>query len=87
MAVITGLTRGGTVWTPEFLDAVDGEKCIACGRCFKICGRGVLELIPRGEDGDEEGGKVMSVATPYNCIGCGACSRACSKKSLRFVEI
>jgi len=87
MATVTGITRGGSSWTPKFLDTVDVEKCIACGRCFKICGRGVLELIPRDEDGDDESGKVMSVAGPDNCIGCEACSRACSKKCLGFVEV
>jgi Nif-specific ferredoxin III len=87
MPTITGLTRGGSVWTPRFVDSIDEENCIACGRCFKICGRGALQLVPRGEDGDEEGGKVMAIAAPGNCIGCEACYRACTKKCLGFVEV
>jgi Nif-specific ferredoxin III len=87
MATITGLTRGGAVWVPKFLESIDPEKCIACGRCFKVCDRTVLELVPRADDGDDESGKVMSVAQADDCIGCGACSRACSKKSLSFVEV
>ncbi|MDA8098945.1 MAG: 4Fe-4S binding protein, partial [Nitrospiraceae bacterium] len=35
---ITGTTRGGKSWTPRFVDAIDQEKCIGCGRCYKVCG-------------------------------------------------
>jgi Nif-specific ferredoxin III len=84
---ITGTTRGGKPWTPTFVESIDGEKCIACGRCFKICGRTILELVPRTEDGDDEGNKVMSVAHPDDCIGCTACARACVKKCLSFVRV
>lgn len=78
-------TRGGREWTPVFLDKIDYEKCIGCGRCFKVCGREVLELIEKpfeGEDeyGDNMGNMVMSVKCSDDCIGCGACSRVCPKK-------
>ena len=42
MAVLTGKTRDGKDWTPTFADAIDMEKCIGCGRCFKACSRKVL---------------------------------------------
>jgi Nif-specific ferredoxin III len=87
MATITGLTKGGAVWVPKFLEAIDPEKCIACGRCFKVCARTVLELVPRTDDGDDEGNKVMAAAHPDDCIGCSACSRVCAKKSLSFAEV
>ena len=87
MSPITGTTRGGKPWTPTFVDAIDGEKCIACGRCYKICGRSVLELVPRTADGDDEGNKVMSPAQSDNCIGCTACARACVKKALSFARV
>jgi Nif-specific ferredoxin III len=85
MSPITGTTRGGKPWTPKFVDAIDVEKCIGCGRCFKVCGCEVLELIEKpfsGDDeyGDDMGNKVMSVAHPENCIGCEACARTCTKK-------
>ena len=48
--IITGLTLGGTPWTPEFVTALDPKKCIGCGRCFKVCPRDVLDLIVRGEE-------------------------------------
>jgi Nif-specific ferredoxin III len=85
MSPINGTTRGGKPWTPKFVDAIDVEKCIGCGRCFKVCGYEVLELIEKpftGDDeyGDDMGNKVMSVAHPENCIGCEACARTCTKK-------
>lgn len=83
----------GATWTPTFVAALDEEKCIGCGRCFKVCPRGVLELVGLNEDGerirvdmdddddDEEyEKKVMTIARQELCIGCTACSRICPKK-------
>ena len=47
MDPITGLTRGGTAWTPEFVLELDGKKCIGCGRCYKVCPRDVFDLVER----------------------------------------
>ncbi len=87
MAVLTGLTFGGNTWTPKFAQSIDPDKCIGCGRCFKVCGYNVLSLKAMNEEGefvddeddDEIEKKVMVVAYPENCIGCEACSRICPK--------
>ena len=39
------LTRGGTPWDPQFVTAINQKTCIGCGRCFKVCGRNVLQLV------------------------------------------
>ena len=82
----------GETWTPTFVAALDQEKCIGCGRCFKVCPRGVLELVGLNADGeyvrvededddDEEyEKKVMTIAHQELCIGCTACSKICPKK-------
>lgn len=80
----------GAVWTPTFVTAIDDEKCIGCGRCFKVCPRGVMALVGLTEDGeripvdlddDEEyEKKVMTLAHPAQCIGCTSCSKICPKK-------
>ena len=82
----------GATWTPTFVATLDEEKCIGCGRCFKVCPRGVLELVGLNEDGerirvdladadDEESEKkVMTIAHQELCIGCTACSKICPKK-------
>lgn len=87
MTTFTGITFGGKTWIPSFLQTINIEKCIGCGRCFKVCGRNVMHLRALNEEGefvddedDEEiERKVMTVANPDNCIGCEACSRVCPK--------
>lgn len=82
------LTRGGAEYVPEFLMAIDAEKCIGCGRCFKVCGRGVMTLkgvtdegmVVEPDDEDYEDDIVRSImvmADEGACIGCGACARVC----------
>ena len=82
----------GATWTPTFVASLDEEKCIGCGRCFKICPRGVLELVGLNADGeyvrvededdddDEYDKKVMTIAHKELCIGCTACAKICPKK-------
>lgn len=80
-------TRDGRGWAPRYLDAIDHDSCIGCGRCYKVCGRGVLEPITKPfedeEDdyGDDMGNTVMSVADAGACIGCEACSKVCAKRA------
>lgn len=87
------LTRDGTPWTPRYVDRIDGKRCLGCGRCFKVCGQGVLEMkwideegtFVEEDDGDAER-MVMTVAEKGQCIGCGACVRVCSKGAQVLVE-
>ncbi|POF33843.1 ferredoxin III, nif-specific [Roseibium marinum] len=81
------LTRDGRDWTPDFLISIDGDVCIGCGRCYKVCGREVMTLKGLNEDGDvveldddedeEVEKKVMVMNDTGACIGCGACARVC----------
>ena len=48
---------------------LDGEKCVSCGKCEKICPMGVA--VTRDPNSAE-------------CIRCGACVRACPAGALRF---
>ncbi|HWR76962.1 ferredoxin III, nif-specific [Thiobacillus sp.] len=83
----------GRSWTPKFVHAINEEKCIGCGRCFRVCGRDVLQLKGVNEDGeyvevalddDDDDGeyekKVMTIANQMNCVGCEACAKICPKK-------
>ena len=85
MDAITGVTRGGTPYTPTFVTALNQSTCIGCGRCYKVCPREVFELLERDEDDeaydeDEDNAMVMSIANALDCIGCGSCSRVCPKQ-------
>lgn len=86
---ITGVTFGGSVWTPSFVNALNQAKCIGCGRCFKVCPRDVFNLVERdsleefdddyGDFEDDDNSMVMSIANAADCIGCRACSKVCPK--------
>ena len=81
----SALTRDGREWVPAYLDTVDPRACIGCGRCYKVCGRGVMVPIEvewdDDDDDDEMVSTVMSVADPGACIGCQACSKVCTKNA------
>jgi Nif-specific ferredoxin III len=87
------LTRDGSAWTPRYLQSIDQDACIGCGRCYKVCGHSVMEPISKPFDeeddefGDGFGNTVMSVARPGACIGCEACLRTCAKKAHVHVEV
>ena len=82
----------GKVWVPTFVQQINEASCIGCGRCFKVCPRGVLAMVGLNEDGervavgqdedeDEEyEKKVMTIAHGELCIGCTACAKICPKK-------
>ncbi len=92
MTAYTVTLPSGASWVPTFVQSIDETKCIGCGRCFRVCPRGVLAMIGLDEDGSrvsiapdddddvEYEKKVMTLAHPELCIGCTACSRICPKQ-------
>lgn len=85
----------GRSWTPRFVQAINQDKCIGCGRCVRVCGREVLQLAGVTEEGEmipfqealddededlEYEKKVMTIANQKNCVGCEACSKICPKQ-------
>jgi bidirectional [NiFe] hydrogenase diaphorase subunit len=64
----------------------DGDNCILCGICTRICQQlvtGAISRVNRGVD--------KEVATPFNeasevCIGCLACARSCPTAAIQFSE-
>lgn len=92
MADFSVTLPSGEIWTPKFVADLNQDTCIGCGRCTKVCPRGVLELVgidedgeqvmidPEGDEDEEYEKKVMTIAHKENCIGCTACSRICPKK-------
>lgn len=94
MANYTVTLPSGVEWTPQFIAAINQEKCIGCGRCFKTCAREVLQLMAVNDEGemfaidpddDEEYDKqVMSIAHPENCVGCESCGNNCAKRLISY---
>ena len=99
MSVVTITLPDGRSWTPKFVQSIDQEKCIGCGRCYRVCGREVLQLagidedgemimLELGEDDDEEyEKKVMTVSNQLNCVGCEACAKICPKQCYTHEEM
>ncbi|MFW6357611.1 MAG: ferredoxin III, nif-specific [Chroococcales cyanobacterium] len=95
MATLTGLTKGGFTWEPKFIQEINKDTCLGCGRCYKVCARDVLRLQPLNEfgelidedDDDDIERQVMTIANPEKCIGCEACARVCPKKCQTHVPL
>ena len=84
MALLTGKTKGGADWTPTFVEAIDEEKCIGCGRCFKSCARKVLAPEDFEDEETESLRMIMTIGNAVACIGCAGCGVACPKKCFSF---
>ena len=94
MSDYTVVLPSGVEWTPKFISAINQEKCIGCGRCFKTCARDVLQLMAVNDEGvmfvvepddDEEYDKqVMTIAHPENCIGCESCNNNCARSLISY---
>ena len=92
MSEVLALRRDGTSWDPMFIEVIDAETCIGCGRCFKVCGHGVLAMMGMTEDDDlvaadddEAERMVMTIADRGRCIGCAACALVCSSKAIGLI--
>lgn len=63
--------------------AIDGKKCVGCGKCVKGCGFGALSL--KDAPGANKLGKIAEV-DPSACKACYACVAACPFKAISEVK-
>lgn len=93
MSEFTVTLPGGKLWTPQFVGEINQDKCIGCGRCYKVCGREVLEMVGLDADGEivklsspnldedddeDEGEYDKKVMSIANVANCVGCE-ACAK--------
>jgi Nif-specific ferredoxin III len=93
MSEFQALRRDGTPWQPMFIEEINGETCIGCGRCFKVCTHDVLAMMGMTEDDelvapddDEVERMVMTIANIGNCVGCESCVQVCGSKSITLIS-
>ena len=60
-------------WAGKFINAVDPDKCTACGACFRLG----CPAIVRGEPKDPEGRRYKAAIDPMFCTGCNLCAQVC----------
>ena len=46
---MSAVRKNGQNYTPQYLEALASTNCIGCGRCYKVCGQGVLNLVDRAD--------------------------------------
>jgi Nif-specific ferredoxin III len=93
MSEFQALRRDGTPWQPMFIEAINGETCIGCGRCYKVCTHAVLAMMGMTEDDelvapddDEVERMVMTIANKGKCVGCESCVQVCGSKSISLIS-
>lgn len=66
---------------------VDKEKCVACGRCIKVCPNHLIELRPfeavyAVSCASTLKGKDVKTKCTAGCIGCGICAKQCENGAI-----
>lgn len=81
--VLTSKTFGGFPWTPLYVEAIDADQCLGCGRCVKLC---VQQCLSLESFTDDEGTErfIAQIANKNQCIGCQACGRICVRHAYIF---
>lgn len=78
-------TFGSLSWTPLYVEAIDTDKCLGCGRCVKLCVQHCLGLESFEDDEGTER-HVAKIANKDQCIGCQSCGSICVRRAYTFKE-
>ena len=67
------------VATTNYIPKISLEKCIACGKCEKVCPILAIAMEENGTDS-----RKRPVINEEICLGCGVCARNCPAKAIEL---
>ena len=63
--------QDGAPWTPMYVQRVDPDRCIGCGKCLQVCMGSCYEMV------EIDGEKKARVVNAGNCMGDCHCHKVC----------
>jgi ferredoxin len=73
-----------TVFTTNFLPAIDENVCDGCGKCISLCPVEAMTLVSANDPH-----RTMRKKAKFDknvCLGCGVCLTGCHKKALKLIS-
>jgi len=74
----TGSYRG----RPVLVNEEDGERCVACGLCSRVCPALAIEVQAGETDREKERYPVKFEINMLRCIFCGFCEEVCPEEAI-----
>lgn len=74
----TGSYRG----RPVLLKSEDGERCVACGLCARVCPALAIEVQAGETEKEKERYPVKFEINMLRCIYCGFCEEVCPEEAI-----
>lgn len=74
----TGSYRG----RPILVEDEDGERCVACGLCARVCPALAIEVQASETDREKERYPIKFEINMLRCIFCGFCEEVCPEEAI-----
>jgi NADH-quinone oxidoreductase subunit I len=74
----TGSYRG----RPVLVDEADGERCVACGLCSRVCPALAIEVQAEETQKEKERAPKLFEINMLRCIYCGYCEEVCPEEAI-----
>jgi NADH-quinone oxidoreductase subunit I len=74
----TGSYRG----RPVLVEEEDGERCVACGLCSRVCPALAIEVQASETDKDKERYPIKFEINMLRCIFCAFCEEVCPEEAI-----